>query len=116
MALAQTEPERNAVLLDVKAINIEVFMRKRFLLILITLLIFSLFLLACHVHLHEHGNDDESHCPFCALLNTGLSFSLPFKLFLFLTVLTAILINAEIILIAVKIFNNQLRAPPFFFD
>lgn len=90
-------------------------MRSRFLYLFIVIIILSLVILTCHVHLHEHGSDDESHCPICALLNTGLNFSLPFKLFLCLAVFITIFFNAEIKINAAKIFNNQLRAPPFYF-
>jgi hypothetical protein len=87
-------------------------MRKRFLIVIVIL---SLVMLAGHVHFHHCGNDDESHCPFCALLHTGLGFSLPFELSVLLAVLNMSRFNAAIKINPARIFTNQFRAPPFYF-
>jgi hypothetical protein len=87
-------------------------MRKRFLVIII---IISLVVLTGHIHFHHCSNDDEFHCPLCALLNTGLGFSLPFKLFVSLALLNMDRFDAVIKLSSGRIFANQFRAPPFYF-
>lgn len=85
---------------------------KRILFLFIIIIIASLILLTGHVHLHAHGSDDESHCPLCALLNTGLSFSPPFNLFLGFTVLATIFFKTENKINAPKIYIKKFRAPP----
>jgi hypothetical protein len=91
-------------------------MRKRVLFLFIIIIISSLIMLTCHVFVHhQYGNDDEFHCPFCALLNTGFVSFEPFKLFVCFAIFMTIFFNAEINKNVAKIFNNQLRAPPFLF-
>ena len=87
-------------------------MRKRFPLLFILFIIASFIMLTGHVHLRQPGHDDEAHCPFCALRNTGFSFALPFALFLYFTVLATLLFTGEIEINPVKIHSNQFRAPP----
>ncbi len=83
-------------------------MGKRFSVLFFFLLIFSLFLLTGHVHLH----DDGAHCPFCALINTGLCIAVPFHLYLFFAVLMAIGKNPQVILCPEEFLNTYLRSPP----
>jgi hypothetical protein len=88
-------------------------MKKRFFIIIIIL---SLVVLTGHIHLRHSGSDAEDHCPFCALLHTGLGFSLPFELSVSVAVLAVSSFNAAKKIDSLRIFSNRLRAPPFYFN
>lgn len=89
-------------------------MKKRFFIIIIIL---SLVVLTGHIHLHHSGSDEEeAHCPFCALLHTGLGFSLPFELSVSVAVLAVSSFNVAKKIDSLRIFSNRLRAPPFYFN
>ncbi len=83
-------------------------MGKRLWVLFFFLLICSLFLLTGHVHLH----DDGAHCPFCALINTGLCITVAFLLYLVFTVMMAIGKDSQVILLPEAFLNICLRSPP----
>lgn len=81
--------------------------------ILVLIIIFSLAILVGHVHFHHHGDNEESQCPFCALLTVGLSLAIPFIPLLGLILFITIFDKSENKTYTVKFFNNHLRSPPF---
>ena len=90
----------------------EIMVKRRIWLLLILIAVLSLLLLSCHVHPYELGGKEDSDCPLCQILCTGLiyvplfSFSLFFILLILGYFFSLIKSGAE------QYFNCDFRAPP----
>lgn len=90
-------------------------MKKRLLFkTVILIFILCLLILTCHSHPHSlMDKDEDSHCPVCQLLHTGLVFTPKFYLVFYFIFIVVVNLIQESKIKTNPLFSYQFRAPPF---